>query len=371
MNAIAHTSELVTLPNGEEVQVSIQPEAWWTTQGGSGYVNPNLLAPDPEQPRKHINPVELANLYSSVESVGVRQSLVVTPRVLAPWVKLAPEYEDRPFVIVSGHRRWTGASSAELAAIPVNVKIYASELEHYEDASLLNFQHAELTALEKGYEFVRLRKMGRTVQELAQRFGISLPSLYLHMNLTRLHPDIQQLLAPELQQKRRLQVTIAGVLGNVKTPTLEELQDQYQEFRSQVPEKNIFPESIIATLDEDGRRFALQKLLLAVIQMRSLGTARAMEFVRSKALVLKAAQGGQGRRSTRNEPRKQREIFTNWNRDIVETVIQDWNPAQIRTIFGALSVDELTKVVARLTQAKGLVDVLLTRLTRLRDEKKC
>jgi hypothetical protein len=55
------------------------------------------------------------------------------------------------------------------------------------------------------------------------------PQLYELIYLTRLHPDLQALLDPELPKERRLGKNTAGHLGAVKEPTPEELNDFFEE----------------------------------------------------------------------------------------------------------------------------------------------
>ncbi len=50
----------VRLPDGQEVEISSTPEAWWSEHGGVGHIDPALLAPDPYQPRKFMDQTELS-----------------------------------------------------------------------------------------------------------------------------------------------------------------------------------------------------------------------------------------------------------------------------------------------------------------------
>lgn len=352
-----------TLPTGEIVAVSHTPEEWWTTQNGSGYVHPNMLAPDPAQPRKHINPDRLAELQESIASVGVRETITVTPFTHAPWVKAEPGYEGAFFLIVSGHRRWNGARAVELKGVPVRVKIYDSKKEHTLDTSLLNKGREDLTPLEEGWEIVRLKKEYK-IDDLAKMFGVALPQLYNRMNLTKLHPDIQALLDPELPPKQRLPTTIGGILGGVSAPSVEELDSFIEKFPA------VKSDVVTEYLDENERRFLLQKLLLQIIQLRQLNSARAIEFVRDRTLSFKSSAGRGGKKPERYEPKRRKEVLDNFVKEIIGTVIMDWPPAELRRIFELSSREDVEE---RLTKLKGATDFLLglqSILEKLRDEKK-
>ena len=55
--------KIVTLPDGSDVEVSETPLEWWTKPNKSGFVRTNMLAPDPKQPRRHINSERLKELH--------------------------------------------------------------------------------------------------------------------------------------------------------------------------------------------------------------------------------------------------------------------------------------------------------------------
>lgn len=112
---------LVTLPEGEIVTVSNTPEEWWTEHGASGYLDPRLLFPDPQQPRKIIGGGDWKEFAAAIAAAGVREVIHITPLSHAPWVT---EQTDCPFLIVSGHRRHLAALEAGLGAVLVIVKIY-------------------------------------------------------------------------------------------------------------------------------------------------------------------------------------------------------------------------------------------------------
>lgn len=365
--------ETVLLPNGNKVSVSNIPEEWWESSDGAGYVSPDMLAPDPKQPRRTMDPVRLAELQKSVATSGVCETIVVTPLKFAPWAKVEAKYKDRFFLIVSGHRRWTSAELASLKAVPIDVRIYRSAKEHHLERSLLNKNHDGLTELDVGYEIVELKKDGWKVHELSEKFGMAVPQLYNRINLTRLHPDIQELLQPHEGRHRKtmLPITTAGALGNVSSPKPEELEKVYDDLGHT---KDIYGESLrgrdFTYLDEDERRFELQKLLLSVIQARSLGTTRAVEFIRDRVLRLSAAHAAGGRKTERYQPRRRKEVLRNLIGDVTGSVVMDWPPAELRRVFELASREEVDAFVTSLHEAAAFLNGLEQILSSIRDGKK-
>ncbi|MAG12294.1 hypothetical protein CL630_00575 [bacterium] len=362
--------KIVTLPDGSDVEVSETPLEWWTKPNKSGFVRTNMLAPDPKQPRRHINSERLKELHKSIASCGVRETITVTPLSHVPWATIDSEHNDAFFLIVSGHRRWNGACLGELSAVPIRVIIYESEKDHRIDASLLNANREELSALEQGFEFARLRELKWKINELSAHFGIALPQLYGRMNLTRLHPDIQKLLDPELPRKRRLSVNVGGTLGGVKTPTLEELKDAYEILSDTAGIELAEPSEEVGNIDDDVRRFSLQKLLLTVIQQRSLSSKRAIELIREHSLRLKSANRAAGRKTERYQPRRRKRAIHGLVDGITGSVVMDWSPREFDKIFELSPREEVEEFIATLQEGEGFLGGLVKILTKIRDAKK-
>jgi|GEM_PF-1185998 len=85
------------------------------------------IVPDPEQPRKDINPETLDELAASIQAMGVEQPINV---------RIHPNNPDM-FMIISGERRWRAAKKAGLTTIPAMLR------EEMESADLKRRQLAE------------------------------------------------------------------------------------------------------------------------------------------------------------------------------------------------------------------------------------
>lgn len=349
--------------------LSAVEEAWWTAQDGTGYLSPEILAPDPNQPRRTMRKDEFEELVESVGTRGVRETVTITPRCMAPWAPVAPEHEQAFFLIVSGHRRRNAASAAGVKAIPVKVKIYASEKEHRLDVSILNKNRGELSDLEEGMEMVALRSVGWKLEELGSAFGYKAPQIYNRINLTKLHPDIQRMLDPDEFGKNRLPGTVAGHIGGVNVPTPDELQELQERFEKEVRGVQAFQESFDGLSDDD-LRFSLQKILLAVILARKLNSVRATSFIREHTLAMESHQGRAGRKVERFRPEKRRDIVTNFVNGVLGSVIMDWPPAEFRRAFELAPREELEELIKNLGEARDSVEGLIAILEKIRDTKR-
>lgn len=365
----AVTPNSVSLPGGDIVSVSLLEEAWWTTQNGTGYLPPGTLAPDPKQPRRYMRQDKLAELTESVATCGVRETITITPRSMAPWAIVDPQYEHSFFLIVSGHRRCNAAILAGLKAVPVKVKIYQSEKDHRHDVSILNKDRDDLSELEEGMEIVVLRKLGWSLEQLSASFGHKTPQLYNRMNLTKLHPDIQALLDPEVVGSNRLPGTVAGHLGGVSVPSPDELLGLQDTFSKEVRVANLFREDY-AHLSEDDLRFSLQKILLAVILERKLKAVRAIAFIREYTLSMPSHQGRAGRKAERFRPEKRRDIVMNFVESVLGSILMDWPAAEFKKAFDLAPREEIEELVKKLTDAEQFIEGLVKILSRIRDSKK-
>lgn len=357
--------EAVQKTNGATLVAPKTVPSWWHEDEASGRIDPALLAPDPEQPRRHMEGTALEELTESVASVGVREPITVTPCDNAPWSKVADEHQGLPFLVVSGHRRTAAAIKAQLDSVPVRVRVYANAQEHELDRSLLNKNRADLTELEEGYEIVRLKEKGLTLGELGKAFGCSVGHLYNRMHLTTLHPSLQEMLDPASPPKRRLPTTIGAALGSVKVPTVEELEElhtSFGDFTTQSVDE-------VEYLDDSGRRLHAQLLLHDVIKARNLSSVRAVAFVKEHALKLSASGTGRHHRVKRQEPARRREHFDTWLGSLSDTPIIDWRPDEWRRVFEYASYEDLEKVIDTVQDTHGLLGQIKKRLESIKSTK--
>ena len=120
----------------------------------------DFIEANPEQPRKDINDVALAQLSASILEKGV----------LLPLVVCEHGAEGR-YQIIAGERRWRAAKMAGLDEVPVLVKD-VTPLDRLELALIENIQRQDLNPLEEAEAYLRLvKEFHLTQEEVAKRVG--------------------------------------------------------------------------------------------------------------------------------------------------------------------------------------------------------
>jgi ParB family chromosome partitioning protein len=121
----------------------------------------DMVAPNPNQPRRSFDEEALLALAESIRVRGILQPVLVRPLP-------AGTYE-----LIAGERRWRAAQLAELATLPAIVR-------HHDDAASLevalieNMAREDLNAVEEAHACVALtEELGLTREEVGQRVGRS------------------------------------------------------------------------------------------------------------------------------------------------------------------------------------------------------
>ncbi|MGB0919830.1 MAG: ParB/RepB/Spo0J family partition protein [Alphaproteobacteria bacterium] len=143
-----------------------------------------LVAPNPDQPRRHFNEDRLAELANSIIDKGVLQPILVRP-------KAGPQGEK--YQIVAGERRWRAAQIAQLDEIPIIIR-ELSDQETQEIALIENIQRTDLSAIEEaqGYRGL-IDRFSYTQQDVADIIGKSRAHIANTLRLLDLPPKIQEL----------------------------------------------------------------------------------------------------------------------------------------------------------------------------------
>ncbi len=361
----------VILPTGKEVQASTGWEPWMDEDGATGWVVPEILAPDPDQPRDEMNEADLEELTESVRVAGVRQIIDITPVKRAPWIKVRKEHRNLPLLIVAGHRRQLAALGAPIGAVRIIIHIYADADEHDDDRSISNKQREGVTELDEGREMVKqITRRKLSVAELARRWGYSQPKAQARINLTQLDPAIWPLLKAVSGSRRSLAPTIGGHLGGVNTPTLDELEELRKQFtndvawsRSKESEKSIVPAADVSEIDdEDQLRFQWQRVMLAVIRHRGIPSSNAVNLILTHKATMSASHNATGRPSEKHQPKRRLDILDNTLEAFLKSEVWGWNGPEFTRICSNSSQQDVQAFVAKLTQviahAKGLGDIL-------------
>lgn len=121
-------------------------------------VSPNLVDPNPHQPRFSFKEDELENLADSIRVHGILQPLIVT--------QVGLRYE-----LIAGERRLRAAKLVGLSEIPIIVRSF-DEQQKLELALIENIQRAELNPIELATAYRKLMdQFGLTYDQMGKRVG--------------------------------------------------------------------------------------------------------------------------------------------------------------------------------------------------------
>lgn len=131
--------------------------------------------PNPNQPRRYIDPEALAELTESIRARGVLQPIIV-------------KREGEGYMIMAGERRYRAARNAGLESVPAIVR----DDDPNEIALIENLQREDLTALEEAEGLgAMVARYGYTHQALAQLLHKSRPYVSNMLVLTHLPAEIK------------------------------------------------------------------------------------------------------------------------------------------------------------------------------------
>ena len=136
------------------------------------------VEPNPDQPRREFDEVELQALADSISVHGVIQPLTVR------------EMPNGYYQIIAGERRWRAARMAGISDVPV-VVIEANDRKAMELALIENLQRQDLNVVEEalGYQAL-IESYGLTQEEAANRVGKSRPAVANSLRLLGLCPEV-------------------------------------------------------------------------------------------------------------------------------------------------------------------------------------
>ncbi len=162
-----------------------------------------MVAPNPDQPRRRFAESELQELAESIRARGILQPLIVRPDPREP----------ATYQIVAGERRWRAAQLAQLHEVPVLVRDY-DDTEVLEVAIVENIQRADLNPLEEAAGYRQLMdRFGHTQEKLAQALGKSRSHIANLLRLLNLPDEVQEML-----REGRLSAGHARALVATDTP---------------------------------------------------------------------------------------------------------------------------------------------------------
>lgn len=149
-------------------------------EGLPGYreIAVTAIEPNPYQPRKEIDPQQLADLIDSIRAEGLLQPIVV--RAVGD-----------KFQLIAGERRWRAFQQLKLKTIPARV-MTSSDASSASLAMIENLQRADLNPIEEAHGYASLiRDFDLTQDAAAQRVGKGRATVANSLRLLALEPEIQ------------------------------------------------------------------------------------------------------------------------------------------------------------------------------------
>jgi len=144
----------------------------------STLVDLDLLAPNPQQPRTHIDESRLEELAQSIRANGVIQPLIVR--------RVAGQYE-----IVAGERRWRAAQRAGLLKVPIVLRDVPDD-QLLQLALIENIQRDDLNPIEEAHAYRRLIDEHHLSQEaIAAAVGKDRATIANYLRLLRLPAEVR------------------------------------------------------------------------------------------------------------------------------------------------------------------------------------
>ncbi len=157
------------------------PEFVTRDESGQLWLDLGVIQPNPFQPRKHFDEIEIADLADSIREHGVLQPLVVRPM------------EGGGYQLIAGERRLRAAQAAGWRQAPVQLK-NVSDQQMAELAIVENVQRKDLNAIEKATSFHNyLQQYGCTQEDLAKRIHIDRSTIANLIRLLDLPEGVRQM----------------------------------------------------------------------------------------------------------------------------------------------------------------------------------
>jgi ParB family chromosome partitioning protein len=147
---------------------------------GSLEVDIDLLSPNEQQPRLHMDDARLEELTQSIKSNGIIQPILV-------------RREGQGYRIIAGERRWRAAQRAGLHKVPVVVReLTQGDKQTLELALVENLQRENLNPVDEALAYQRLvNEFAMTQDQIAAAVGKDRSSVANFMRLLKLPDEVR------------------------------------------------------------------------------------------------------------------------------------------------------------------------------------
>jgi ParB family chromosome partitioning protein len=233
-------------------------------------IAPELIVPNPFQPRKTFNDDSLQELAASIQEFGIIQPLLIR--------RQGDNYE-----LIAGERRLRASKLAGLTEVPVIIR-ELDDKEMAELAMIENLQREDLHFLEEaeGYQHL-IASFNFTQEELARRVGKNQSTIANKLRLLKLAPEVRRIVVGQSLTERHARALLKledtglqlEILSGVREKGLnvretEDLIETYISNISREKEKPPAPKQTVVKIIKDVRIF-INTVNSVVSQMKKSG----------------------------------------------------------------------------------------------------
>jgi ParB family transcriptional regulator, chromosome partitioning protein len=156
------------------------PDVPESPRHGATEVDIDLLAPNEQQPRLHMDDVKLEELAASIKANGIIQPILV-------------RRTGETYRIIAGERRWRAAQRAGLHRVPVVVRdVSAGDKQLLELALIENLQREGLNPVDEALAYQKLTdEFSLTQDQIAAAVGKDRSSVANFMRLLKLPEEVR------------------------------------------------------------------------------------------------------------------------------------------------------------------------------------
>jgi len=171
------------------------------------------IRPNPYQPRKFFDPIQMDDLAKSIKEFGIIQPLIVRRK-------------DNHYEIIAGERRMRAAQMVGMKTVPAIVR-NADEKEMAEMALIENLQREDLNYFEEAEGYKRLiEEFSLTQEEIARRVGKSQSTIANKIRLLKLSERVRKNIAIELITERHARALLKLPDEETQLSALKEIYEQ-------------------------------------------------------------------------------------------------------------------------------------------------
>ncbi|MBI5134217.1 MAG: ParB/RepB/Spo0J family partition protein [Candidatus Taylorbacteria bacterium] len=187
--------------------VSSERYAEFLTSDGKLMIPPGLIIPNPTQPREEFDESDLDRLAKNIKEFGTEKPIILMP--------LDPPRDGALFMIVDGEYRWRACKKANCLVWAVVGPVIEDPEDLFEKSLNANYPQAPHTTIEIIHAIRRLEKRGRTMEQIALRFGKSVAWVNTHKRVSTLHPKVIDMLRTTRPESERLPLMHASDLADL------------------------------------------------------------------------------------------------------------------------------------------------------------